>query len=491
MINQHRKWNLTNLLFNLNDDNIDLGFHTTLEDGTEIQLYDTAQFINKIAYKYTSWCMSSPCFYDTESEEWVNLCDNITKAINMFLTTYQLWQDDKRNGFTKLYEALVSKYNPIWNVDGVTGTIYEDEHTGTDVNAKTGDDTSKLSGTDATASSGSDINTQSGRDVDTLSGSDSTALSGKDIDTLSGTDTNRQSGTDTNKQSGSDVTTLDGQDVETLGGTDTNKQTGTDSTAHTGTQAVGHSGTVQTVKDITDGTSYDGKEINHKYGDEIVGEETTTYDSGNTFFPTKKITTHYPGENEQDVTQRADVKEFDHRADSRDYDETSTDTFNNTDTTTFNDTEATTYGKTDAMSYGKTDTTAYGKEETTEYGKEESTTYGKTDAMNYGKVDTMQYGKTEATTYGKTDTMSYGKVDTLQHGKTDTTTYGRQDKMTYNNTNTETRNLFDKHIEMVVRQGNIGVTKTQELIESQIDLTARDSLIDYMIADFVHNNCIL
>lgn len=486
-----KKWNLVNLMYNNSDPDVDYGFYYTDENGDEQQLYDSSTFIDKIFYKYTSWCITSPGFFDTENNEWVNLITDIQGAQNMFMAMYRHWQDDKRPAFLKLYEALRGKYNPLWNVDGVTGIITEDTHTGTDTNAKTGDDTSKLSGVDATASSGSDINTLSGRDVDTLSGTDAIASSGRDIDTLSGTDTNRQSGTDTTQLSGEDVVTLDGQDVETLGGTDTDRLTGTDSKAHTGTQAVAHTGTVTTVKDITDGTSYDGKEINHKYGDEIVGEETTTYDSGNTFFPTKKITTHYPGEGEQDVTQRADVKEYDHRADSRDYDETSTDTHNNTDTTTFNDTEATTYGKVDTMSYGKTDTTDYGKEETTEYGKEESTTYGKTDAMTYGKVDTTQYGKTDTTTYGKTDTMSYGKVDTLQHGKTDTTTYGKQDKTTYNSTNTETKDLFDKHLEMQIRQGNIGVTMTQQLINAQIDLTSKDSLIDYMIADFIHTTCVI
>lgn len=388
-----KKWNLTNLLMNNNDDNVNYGFTTTLEDGTEIQLYTSEQFINKVIYKYTSWCLSSPSYYDTEQNRLIDLVTNIEQATNMFLTMYQLWQDDKRSGFTKLYEALVSKYNPIWNVDGVTGTIYEDEHTGTDTNAKTGDDTSKLSGTDATASSGSDINTLSGRDVDTLSG------------------------------------------------TDTLRNTGTDSTLHSGTIADAHTGSITTAKNVTkDETTKTGNKVLQKDGPETVGHGVYTFDDNSGPKPSTVDETRY-GNGMNDP--RIDTETYNSIKDAHLYTDSITETHNNTDTTTHNNTDATTYGK------------------------------------------------NEATQYGKVDTMAYGKIDTLQHGKTDTTTYGKQDKMTYNSTNTETRDLYDKHIEMQIRQGNIGVTKTQELIESQIDLTARDSLIDYMIADFIHTNCIL
>lgn len=370
-----KKWNLTNLL--MNNDDTDYGFTTTLEDGTEIQLYTSEQFINKVIYKYTSWCLSSPAYYDTEQHKVIDLVDDITKAIQMFLRIYQLWQDDKRSGFTKLYEALISKYNPIWNVDGVTGTIYEEEHTGTDTNAKSGDDTSKLSGVDATASSGSDVNTLSGRDVDTLSG------------------------------------------------TDTNRLSGTDSTQHTGT--------ITNAKNVTkDDTTRTGSKTLKKSGPETNSHGVFTFDDDSGAKPSTVDELRYGN---GDADSREDTETYNSLKDSHLYTDSNTQTNNNTDATTF--------------------------------------------------------GKQDATTYGKIDTMAYGKVDTLQHGKTDTTTYGRQDKMTYNSTDTETKDLKDKHIEMQIRQGNIGVTKTQELIESQIDLTARDSLIDYMIADFIHTNCIL
>ena len=38
---------------------------------------------------------------------------------------------------------------------------------------------------------------------------------------------------------------------------------------------------------------------------------------------------------------------------------------------------------------------------------------------------------------------------------------------------------------------NIGVTSTQKMLNEEIDLRSRDALIDYMIADFIHTNCII
>lgn len=371
-----KKWNLVNLIYN-GDPSTDYGFYYTDEYGNEQQLYDTTTFIDKILYKYTSWCITSPGFYNTEENRWIDLVIDIDGAIGMFLSMYANWQNDKRDGFVKLFNALRDNYNPLWNVDGVTGTIYEEEHTGTDTNAKTGDDTSKLSGVDATASSGSDINTLSGRDVDTLSG------------------------------------------------TDTNRLSGTDSTLHTGT--------ITNAKNITkDDTTRTGSKTLQKVGPETNSHGVFTFDDDSGAKPSTVDELRYGNGNSD---PRTDTETYNSVKDSHLYTDSNTQTNNNTDATTF--------------------------------------------------------GKQDATTYGKIDTMAYGKVDTLQHGKTDTTTYGKQDKMTYNSTDTETKDLKDKHIEMQIRQGNIGVTMTQQLMNAQIDLTARDSIIDYMIADFIHTNCIL
>ena len=363
-----KKWNLCDIIYN---DEYDYGFSTTLDNGDEVELYNSKTFMDKIYYKYTSWCITSPSFYDTNRHQIIEVAIDVDEAINTFHYMYQQWMSDKRNAFTKLYQALISKYNPIWNVDGVTGTVIEDTHTGTDTNAKTGTDTSNLSGNDTTASSGSDINTLSGRDVDTLSG--------------------------------------------------------TDSNEHTGTIADAHTGTITNAKNVT-------KDETTKTGNETIGTSGTDTD-------TKAVTTF-----DDDITWHNSEK--------------------------------------NSKGYGKTDTHTYNN-------LKDSHLYTDSNTETHNDTDTRTHNNTDATTYGKVDTMSYGKIDTLQHGKTDTTTYGKQDQMTYNSQNVETKNLSDKHVELQIRQGNIGVTKTQELIEAQIDLTARDSLVEYMIADFVHNNCVI
>lgn len=388
-----KKWQLANLLYN-DISEFDYSMKYTNSAGDEVELYSSDAFYDQILYKYTSWCITSPVFRDTETGDLIELARTVDGAITLFHAIYSDWRTEKLPGFAKLYEAFRAEYNPIWNVDGVTGVIIEDTHSGTDTITKRGTDTSNLSGSDKNTASGSDITTLSGQDVDTLSGSDT--------DRLSGSDVLRESGTDT--------------------------------TAHTGT--------VTDAKSITkDDTDYTGREIHHKTGDEIIGEESATFDSGSTMHPTKKTTTHYP--DPEDTGARADITEFDHRTDSHTYEDSDT------------------------------------------------TTYGNSDSTTYGKSDTTTYGKTDTTTYGRKDTLQYGKVDTLQHGKVDTMQYGKQDQTTYNTTNTDTKDLKDQHIEMQIRQGNIGVTMTQQLIEAQQRITGLDSLIDYMISDFVHNNCII
>lgn len=317
-----KKWQIANLLFNDNT-NFDYSLSYTNEAGDSVTLYDSDTFWDKVVYKYTSWCITSPSFYDTETNTIIYTADNINKAIMMLHKLYNIWRSEKLPGFIKLYEAMRANYNPIWNVDGVTGIISEDTHTGTSTDARTGNDTTTASGTDTTTASGTDSTLHSG-----------TITNGKNV-TL---DQNIRSGSVTTAASGTDTTT----------------------------------------------------------------NQVSTFD--------------------------------------------------------------------DVTNWKNKDKSAVG------YGKSETETYNNlTDAHTYSDLDTQTNNNTDATTYGKADA----------------TVYGRSDRTDYNSSNTETRNLADKHVEMNIRQGNIGVTKTQELLESQIDLTNRDELIDYMIADFIHNNCII
>lgn len=55
----------------------------------------------------------------------------------------------------------------------------------------------------------------------------------------------------------------------------------------------------------------------------------------------------------------------------------------------------------------------------------------------------------------------------------------------------ETRNLSDQDLEMTIRQGNIGVTKSQDLVMSEKDVRDIDDILNYAIYDFVHRNLVL
>ena len=237
--------------------------------------------------------------------------DNIVRTFAILLKS-------KKPQLDRMYDVLTREYNPIWNVDGVTGTIYTDTHTGTNTQNKTGTDTLNASGTDTNRITGSDAVAQTGSNTNTQSGSDSFE-----------------------------------------------EHTTKDDTTRTGNMVIGDGGT-----DITNHDRY------------TFDDQTTAKKEG-------------------------------------------------------------------------ADTTAYGKTETTTYNSVK-------DAHLYDNETETSYGKVDTTTFGKTDTTTYGKVDTMQ--------YGKQDQTTYNTQVQDTRNLSDEHIEMVFRQGNQGITMTQQMVTSEWEL---------------------
>ena len=126
---------------------------------------------------------------------------------------------------------------------------------------------------------------------------------------------------------------------------------------------------------------------------------------------------------------------------------------------------------------------------------------------DYGKVDTKTYNDvTDTETYdqdthnktfaGRQDQLTYNTTDTENLNTTDTQRYNditdQRDTdgthtTTYDSTLQKTLNLKDQDLEMVIRQGNIGVTKSSELL---LDTLA---LYDNELMDFVHyvvNDCI-
>ena len=120
-------------------------------------------------------------FYEYIVNGWTNTLDeynsihahmrnNITKCII-----------ENRYRWGNLMKSCLLDFNPLWNVDGVTGEIRETTHTGTDTNTHSGKDT--------TSKKGYDTNVKSGNEQLDYIGSKTNTKGGNDITTTSNTTT--------------------------------------------------------------------------------------------------------------------------------------------------------------------------------------------------------------------------------------------------------------------------------------------------------------
>lgn len=84
------------------------------------------------------------------------------------------------------------------------------------------------------------------------------------------------------------------------------------------------------------------------------------------------------------------------------------------------------------------------------------------------------------TTFDDVENFKNESRDTLQHGKTDTDTknlngYKNQN---YNSTMKTEHNLLDEHVDLKIRQGNIGVTQSDKILGDAQRLYMDDNLMD-------------
>lgn len=108
--------------------------------------------------------------------------DDIT-AINNILRSWVIMLKSKAHNYERLYNLYMQDYNPLWNVDGVTGTVAQDDHTGTDTRKKTGSDTLRQTGTDTRAATGTDSTDIVTSDELVKSGNETMQASGDDVNT--------------------------------------------------------------------------------------------------------------------------------------------------------------------------------------------------------------------------------------------------------------------------------------------------------------------
>ena len=87
-----KKWNINALMLN-DDSTFDYDFKVDYE-GQEVTLFDKTTLHDKWLYKYTSFCLSTPSFYDPGSETYIDVCPNISDAISMLHALYTQWKAD-------------------------------------------------------------------------------------------------------------------------------------------------------------------------------------------------------------------------------------------------------------------------------------------------------------------------------------------------------------------------------------------------------------
>ena len=93
--------------------------------------------------------------------------DNDTNNYNNIMRTFEIYLKQNNRRFNRVFNAFVADFNPLWNVDGVTGTISESQKTGNDELKKTGTETGAKTGTDTNVKSGNETHAGSGSDTDT------------------------------------------------------------------------------------------------------------------------------------------------------------------------------------------------------------------------------------------------------------------------------------------------------------------------------------
>nr|DAL50887.1 MAG TPA_asm: hypothetical protein [Caudoviricetes sp.] len=113
----------------------------------------------------------------------------------------------------------------------------------------------------------------------------------------------------------------------------------------------------------------------------------------------------------------------------------------------------------------------------------------------YDSNDFVNHDKNTTATPETTQTVANSGADTIAYGGKDTTTNNLTDTTTYNNTltsnikyghNVDNTTTYDT---LLTRVGNIGVTTSQQMIESEYILRLKHSLIELFLTEFIRNYC--
>lgn len=121
----------------------------------------------------------------------------------------------------------------------------------------------------------------------------------------------------------------------------------------------------------------------------------------------------------------------------------------------------------------------------------DSDTYLGTDKSTH---DTPTYTDSDTTSFE--DRKDTTKLTFTDRETTDTRSFeDRKDttELTFTDRETTDTKSFDERKDVVTEEtyGNIGVTTSQQMIESQFPVQAKDKLMDMIVSQFIHENCII
>jgi hypothetical protein len=116
-------------------------------------------------------------FFEYIVDGWTNTADEYESIHEHMINNIIKCIIENRYRWGNLMKSCLLDFNPLWNVDGVTGEIRETTHTGTDTNSHKGKDTNSKKGYDTNVKSGNEQLDYNGSKTNTKGGNDITTTS--------------------------------------------------------------------------------------------------------------------------------------------------------------------------------------------------------------------------------------------------------------------------------------------------------------------------
>ena len=137
---------------------------------------DCSNLFNKIYNDYGDRIVFDE-FFEYIVDGWTNTAEEYESIHEHMVNNIIKCIIENRYRWGNLMKSCLLDFNPLWNVDGVTGEIRETTHTGKDTNSHKGKDTNSKKGYDTNVKSGNEQLDYNGSKTNTKGGNDITTTS--------------------------------------------------------------------------------------------------------------------------------------------------------------------------------------------------------------------------------------------------------------------------------------------------------------------------